>query len=138
MSTVPNWIAKAVIYEPHDYGRSARVINTTGWRSTRMQVIVTCDGPRGPIERRFGLADLTEIRQRDSWTSRARLMEPSDPKVVEAKSGMACRAAVSDLKTVIEETRLDPSVMDAEALVVAIGRIQRAATKAMADLSEVL
>jgi hypothetical protein len=139
MATVPNWIAKAVIYESLDYGRRARVIPTTGWRATKTQVIVTYDGPRGPSERRFRLADLREVRSQNAWHGNlASLADPSEDRVVEARAEMVRSSAVATLKKVIEDTRLDASAMDAEALVLAIGRIQRAATKALAALADVL
>jgi hypothetical protein len=139
MATVPNWIAKAVIYESLDYGRRARVIPTTGWRATKTQVIVTYDGPRGPSERRFRLADLREVHSRTAWDSNlAVLADPSEDRVMQARVEMTRSSAVATLKSVIADTRLDASAMDAEALVVAIGRIQRAATKALADLADLL
>jgi hypothetical protein len=139
MATVPNWIAKAVIYESLDHGRRARVIPTTGWRATKTQVIVTYDGPRGPSERRFRLDNLREVRSQNAWHSNlASLADPSEDRVMQARAEMTRASAVATLKGVIADTRLDASAMDAEALVVAIGRIQRAATKALADLAEVL
>jgi hypothetical protein len=66
------------------------------------------------------------------------LVAPDDGRVTSAKEERVCARAVDDLRSAIDSNRLDASAMDAEALVVAIGRIQRAATKALADLAGVL
>jgi hypothetical protein len=129
MATVPNWIAKGYVYQ--DYPRMAYRI--TEWRATRTQVIVHVDGLRHEL--RFSLDDLRRIG--GGASSNMRILPPDDRRVVDAIHQATTRAVVDDLRAAMDE-RLDASVMDAEALVVAIGRIQRAATKALADLAGLL
>lgn len=132
MPTVPNWIAKGYAYDL----RSAQVYKILSWRATTTQVVVTLDGLPG--EHRFRLDNRTYTNRRMETFRRMVLIAPDDGRVASAKEEQTCARAVDDLRAVIDQTRLDASAMDAEALVVAIGRIQRAATKAMADLAEVL
>lgn len=129
MATVPNWIAKGYAYQ--DYPRKAYRI--TEWRATPTQVVVHVEGLRHEL--RFSLDDHRRIG--GGASSRMRILPPDDRRVVDAIRQATTSAVVSDLRDAMDE-RLDASAMDAEALVVAIGRIQRAATKALADLAEVL
>jgi hypothetical protein len=136
MATVPNWIAKGYAYSPGYGWRSAAVYRITSWRATNTQAVVTLDGLSG--EHRFTLEGLRYAYRHDETHRRMILVAPDDDRVIDAKAGEIRRRAVSNLAAVIAETRLDASVMDAEELVLAIGRIQRAATKALADLAGVL
>ena len=136
MTTVPNWIAKGYAYDNSPRGDSTAYPIKT-WRATNTQVVVTLDGLNG--EFRFYLDDLRYVgRTRNETRWSMTLLPPDDDRVRKALDRRALRTAVNDLRGVIADTRLDPSSMDAEALLTAIGRIQRAATKAMADLAEVL
>jgi hypothetical protein len=120
MATVPNWIAKGYAYNPRYGMRGAQVYKILSWRATRTQVVVELEGLIG--EYRFRLDDLVYAYRQDERRRRMVLVA----------------RAVDDLRSAIDSNRLDASAMDAEALVVAIGRIQRAATKALADLAGVL
>lgn len=139
MATVPNWIAKAVIYESRDYGRTATVTDILSWRATKTQVIVTVQTPAGRSERRFRLDGLAEVGVgRGAWDSRfAKLMDSDDEKVIKARADQRVRATIGTLRRALDE-RLDLSSMDDEALTLAIGRIQRAATKALAEMADLL
>lgn len=137
MATVPNWIAKAVIYESHNYGRRADITETLSWRATKTQVIVTVQTPAGRSERRFRLDGLAEVG-RGAWDSHfAKLMDSDDEKVIKARADQRVRATIGTLRRALDE-RLDLSSMDDEALALAIGRIQRAATKALAEMADLL
>lgn len=135
-ATVPNWIAKGYAYQP-SYGTSPdKVYAVTGWRATQTQVVVTLEGITG--ERRFSLDDLREIRRRESSRPGAmRLVSPADPRVREAQQEATVRAAVSALKTAMS-ARLDSSSMSVEELMTTIDGIRMAATKAMADMGDLL
>jgi hypothetical protein len=126
MATVPNWIAKGYAYQ--DYPQ--KVYRITGWRATPTQVVVHVEGLRHEL--RFSLDDHRRIG--GGASSNMRILPPDDRRVVDAIRQATTRAVVNDLRDAMGE-RLDASAMDAEALVVAIGRIQRAATKALADLA---
>lgn len=136
MATVPSWIAKGYAYIPATADAVAHVIPVTHWRATPTQVVVELAGRVG--EYRFRLGDLQYAYRRDFYRNHMILIAPDDDRVRTAPGTRILRAAVNDLLKVIGSTHLDPSSMDAEALLTAIGRIQRAATKAMADLAEVL
>lgn len=136
LPTVPPWIAKAVIHEEYDgYDRRHTMIETTGWRAAKTQVIVTVAGPRGPVERRFRLSDLTEVGGRRG-DSVATLVSADSDEAASVRRSMAVRHAL-ELARNAKAERLDSS-MDAEALVLAVGRMQRAATKALAVLADLL
>jgi hypothetical protein len=124
--TVPNWIARGYVYQ--DYPRMAYRI--TEWRATPTQAVVHVEGLRHEL--RFSLDDHRRIG--GGASSNMRLLPPDDRRVADAVRLSVSRNAVDDLKAAMGE-RLDASAMDAEELVLAIGRIQRAATKALADLA---
>lgn len=134
MATVPNWIAKGYVFVPGFTQHSDAVYPVNHWRATRTQVVVQVDGLNG--EFRFYLDTLKEAGHSGTW-DRKSLAAPDDSEVVKTLPEMTKRTAVADLKKALTEP-LDASAMDAEALVVAIGRIQRAATKALADLADLL
>ena len=136
MPTVPNWIAKGYAYVPSPLVGDPIAYPITHWRATETQVVVELEGRRG--EYRFRLDDLRYAYRSDSVRRDMVLLSPDDERVREALNRRVLRAAVNDLRDVINTTSLDLSSMDADALLTAIGRIQRAATKAMADLAEVL
>lgn len=137
MATVPNWIAKAVIHESLGYGRWADIIDTISWRPTKTQVVVTVQTARGQAERRFRLSDLREVGGSPWASTRATLMDPDDPKVATALRERQIRRAVDRVK-VARDVRLDASAMSVEELAAAVDRIQRAATKSLAELGELL
>lgn len=134
MTTVPNWIAKGYAYRPCADG-GAFVYPIRSWRATRTQVVVELSDLAG--EYRFRLDDLRYAYTRQLWRDMV-LVPPGDERLRGMPGSRVERAAARDLTKVIDSTPLDPSTMNAEALVIAIGRIQRAATKALADLAEVL
>lgn len=136
MATVPNWIAKGFAYNPRHGMRDAQVYPIKSWRATRTQVVVELEGLAG--EHRFRLGDLVYAYRASESYRRMMLVSPGDGRVASAKEEQTCARAVDDLRSAIDTNRLDASAMDAEALVVAIGRIQRAATKALADLTDLL
>jgi predicted alpha-1,6-mannanase (GH76 family) len=136
MPTVPNWIAKAVIYESRDHGSRADITPVLWWRATATQVVVECKRRGERVERRFRLDDLREVGR--GRYGAAELHSADDERVVRALAQNRKHDAVSTLNGVIDDTRLDASSMDAEQIVLAIDKIQRAATKALADLGEVL
>lgn len=136
MPTVPNWIAKGYVYSPAYGMRDAQLYKVAGWRATTTQVVVVLEGLPG--EFRFRLDDHRYAIRSHEGFRRMVLIAPDDARVGAVKTQSICDRVVADLRAAIDENRIDASAMDAEALVVAIGRIQRAATKAMADLAEVL
>lgn len=131
MPTVPNWIAKGYALDKTDF-RRPRVYRIIRWRATDTQVVVELDGRIG--EFRFRLDNL-------KGTGRFRVMTlvaPDSPETKAAFNDAVRRQAIDDLRTAIEENPLHNLDADMEALIITIGRIQRAATKAMADLADLL
>lgn len=137
MPTVPNWIAKAVVYQSRDRGLRSEVLDILSWRPTRTQVVVTVQTARGHTERRFRLAGLTEIVGGRSSALPASLIPRDDPRVLKARRSQQVRTTIDDLRAALLDEQLDPS-MDVEELLAAADRIQRAATKAVAELGELL
>lgn len=136
MPTVPNWIAKAVIYESRDYGRSAVVIPITGYRATKTQVVVTCAGARGPVERRFRLDKLTELGG-GTWSPHmARLLPADSEKVIAAQRSMVREGAIETARRVAD-ARLNSS-MSAEQAASTISKMRDELTRALAALEPLL
>jgi hypothetical protein len=129
MATVPNWIAKGYVYQ--DYPR--KVYRITEWRATPTQAVVHVEGLRHEL--RFSLDDHRRIG--GGASSDMRLLPPDDRRVVDAVRLSVSRTAIDLLQVAMEE-RLDCSAMTVEELVLAIGRIQRAATNALASLADLL
>jgi hypothetical protein len=131
MTAVPNWIAKGYVYvRPRGLG-PGRVYPITSWRATTTQVIVTAEGMRG--EARFRLDRLREVGQRDNPLT---LVAPTDERVAEVQRAITVNNAVGTLKAAMDE-RIQAD-MGVEELVLTIGRVQRAATKALAGLADLL
>lgn len=130
MPTVPNWIAKAVVIT-RDRGSDRVAYPVKSWRATKTQVIVTIDAPNR-AEARFYLDGLVGV-------GADRGAELVDPEVAKDRlARIRSNQAVSDLETAMVLARLDRVRSDPEALVTEIGKIQRAATKALAALADVL
>jgi hypothetical protein len=127
MATVPNWIAKAVIL----YSNAA--VPITEWRATRTQVVVRTS-PTGP-ERRFSLDRLREVGK--GWGAPV-LAAPDDPRVVAIREQKIVNAALGDVLAEVERHRLQDSGQAPEDAVRKLTAIRDAATKALAELSEVL
>lgn len=132
MPTVPNWIPRAVVYIAAPGTNPGTFVDTSGWRATRTQVIVTLDTPER-TEVRFYLDGLRAVGRRGF-----ELLDPSDPKVERRMVSIKMRHALDDLETTMALARLSHSRGNAEELVTKISAIQRAATKALAALSDLL
>jgi hypothetical protein len=136
MTTVPNWIAKAVIVE-YGYGRQAHVSPTVEWRATKTQVIVRTS-PTGP-ERRFYLNSLTAVGEPNSFPEmRTHLAAPDAPEVIAAQRTQVISRSRNAVITTVEKQRLQDSTDDAEALVAKLTAVQDAVNQALAALAEVL
>jgi len=132
--TVPNWIAKAVVYVPGYTGGGA-IQPTTDWRATKTQVIVTVGGR----DRRFYLDTLTEVGSGNRHSTHATRLLPADaPEVLAAIRDAQVRAARNAVFLAVEKARLQDSKKGAEETLRALDSIIAAATKAMASLTEVL
>ena len=136
MPSVPNWIAKAVIYTP-GYASEGTVMPIRGWRATQTQVIVSVVGPRGPVERRFKLDGLTEIGGSDRYR-RARLIDPDSPEAITARRAQAIQRARAHILTAIDKQRLQDSSDDAEAMIKKMFALRVAVDEAIAQVGEVL
>ena len=133
MATVPNWIAKAIVFVPAPSHLDPGIfVPTASWRAAKTQVIVTLDVPER-TEVRFYLDGLREVGHHGR-----ELLDPSDPKVMHRMVSAKSRRSVNDLQTAVALARLDQSRGNAEELVTKISAIQRAATKALADLADLL
>lgn len=133
MPTVPNWIAKG--YAISGYGRGRRIYRVTAWRATKTQVVVTL-GASGR-ETRFRLTDLCEVGRSYGGL---RLVAPESDEVTEALRLSKIQGARNGLDHAIEEHQacMRAGVSDVESVVASISNVQRAATKAMADLADLL
>lgn len=132
MTSVPNWIPRAVIYETSP---TERVVKIIGWRATKTQVVVTAPTHLGPVERRFKLDGLTEITGKGSW-NRARLLPPDDNWVIKAKRAQAVRAAHAHVRAEIEKQFQDN--VDAETAIEKLFAVRIAVDEAIAIMGEVL
>jgi hypothetical protein len=131
MPTVPNWIAKGYALDRTDF-RRPRAYKVTHWRATTTQVVVELEGRPG--EFRFGLDGL-----RGTGHLRAIiLMAPDEWAVADALADATRRRALTDLRQAIDDNPLNDSDASAEDLLATFGRIRDAATKAMADLADLL
>lgn len=130
MATVPNWIAKGYVLCRSTGPDTAYPV--AHWRATRTQVIVQVEGLNG--EYRFALDDLRQVARRGG--ARMTLLPPHSLTVAEVKADTKKRQVITDLRAGLAD-RLDPSMGVAE-LRVEIIRMQRAATKALADLADML
>lgn len=133
MATVPNWIAKG--YAVSGYGRNRRAYAITSWRATQTQVIVSLDGLNG--ECRFRLDDLTQTPRRlDSM----RLVAPDDESLSELRRLALTRRVRRELDDAIDDhlTFMRTGDYEPERVIASISNVQRAATKAMADLADLL
>jgi hypothetical protein len=137
MTSVPNWIAKAVIFRP-TRSEFAEITATTGWRATRTQVIVTVDGPRGPVERRFRLDSLTEVGYPRYDRTAPQLKAPDALPVVEAlKADVVYNARVTVLMA-LDGLRLQDSGQSAEVVAAKLAKLADAVNKALAEIGTVL
>lgn len=135
MPSVPNWIAKAVIYE-NSYTQA--VTPTSGWRATSTQVVVTVATSRGTSERRFSLNSLIEVDTGLPLWRRAFLLAPDDPRVIWAKHEAVTRRARNHVRAALEEQRLDDSAGDVEATIKKLLAIRIALDEAIAQSGEAL
>jgi hypothetical protein len=125
MPSVPNWIAKGCVYSLLD----SRSWPIRSWRATTTQVVVTAEGLRGEL--RFSLETLHRVGGHTPADRGMRLVAPDAAWIT------GTHAVIGDLRIAMEE-RLDPSAMDAGELLAAVDRIQQAATKAIAQLGDLL
>lgn len=130
MATVPPWIGHAIVIVPN--GTANTAVPVKSWRATKTQVVVELDDAKC-TEMRFYLADLLPVGR-----SRAKLMDANDPAAKHRVARIRAAEAVADLKNEMATVRLDRSRGDHEELAVKVGRIQRAATKALAAIADVL
>lgn len=136
MTSVPNWIPRAVIFDPDRYYSSAPVTPIVEWRATKTQVIVRTS-PTGR-ERRFYLDSLTEVGQPKYFSDlRTRLEAPDAPVVLAAQRDQTIRTAKAHLSSIIEKQRLQDTT-DAEATVKKLFAIRVAVDEAIAMAGEVL
>jgi hypothetical protein len=137
MPTVPNWIAKGYVYTPSYGTREASCLPVEDWRATTTQVVVTVKTQSlGSVEHRFTLDGLRQIGRPDRASL---LLAPDDQRVTKALARTRLLAVLATLDMAIEPADLRPSrIEDAEQAAVVVGRIQRAATKALADLADLL
>lgn len=135
MPAVPNWIGKA--YAVSGYGRNRRAYPVTSWRATKTQAVVALDINGRPVEYRFRLDDLREVgRGYDGM----RLVAPDSDEATEALRLAKIRAARNLLDDAVEKHAafMRQGNYDVESVVASISNVQRAATKAMADLADLL
>lgn len=133
MTTVPNWIANAVIVHPIR-GREASLTYTKRWRATKTQVIVeTVDGR----EKRFWLVGLTEVGEPKGFPlQRVHLAAPDAPEVIASRRASAVSEASWMVLGEVERKRLQDYTDDAEAMVEKLTAIRDAANAALASLVE--
>lgn len=131
MATVPNWIAKGYALDRTDF-RRPRAYKVTRWRATPTQVVVELEGRNG--EYRFRLDDLRGTGRVRAMT----LVAPDGPETKAAFNDTVKQRVIADLRNAIDDNPLNDTDADVEDLVLTIGRIQRAATKAMAKLADLL
>jgi hypothetical protein len=135
MPTVPNWIAKAVIFTPNRRLDGGTVQPIAGWRATKTQVIVTAGGR----ERRFYLDSLTEVGQpKDFVQLRTRLLPPDAPEVAEARRVQVIAAASAAVVAEVDRQRFQDTHTDAGAMMSKLDAVRDVVTKAIASLAEVL
>lgn len=133
MTTVPNWIAKAVILNP----RTGTVEPIVEWRATKTQVIVRTD-KRGP-ERRFRLEDLAQLGESRGFPGIAiRLAAPNDPAVVAARRARAADRARGAVMLFVETQRLQDGRQDAGMVADKLIAIRDEVTLALAELEPFL
>lgn len=136
MAPVPTWIAKALIHTPN---RSAGTLTSTlAWRATRTQVVVTVEGLRGPIERRFYLDTLTEVGQVRRSINSSRLVAPDSPQAVASRRATTASAARDRVLTTVERQRLIDYSDDPETVTAKLLELRTTIDEALASLAEVL
>ena len=132
MATVPNWIGHAVVILPN--GTANTAVPVRSWRPTKTQVVVTLDDAKR-TEMRFYLDGLKLVGP--GW-SRTHLLDANDPATKHRVARIRAAEAVADLEREMALASLSDSRGDHEELAVKVGRIQRAATRALAALADVL
>lgn len=135
MATVPNWIAKG--YAVSGRGDDACAYRITDWRATTTQVVVILDINGRPVEYRFRLDDLTEVGRRYGGM---KLVAPDADVLAEIRRAAKIRSARFLLDDAVEKHNafMRRGNCDVESVVASISNVQRAATKAMADLADLL
>lgn len=130
--SVPDWMDRAVVILPSgSLLRPGEVVRIATWRTTKTQLVVTLDTPKRDVVR-FHLDGLVAVGARP----RPELVDSAVAK--KRIAHIRAKEAVLDLESTMAASRLAPMRSDPEQLAVAIGRIQRAATKALASLADLL
>lgn len=133
---VPNWIAKALIHTPdRSEGTLTPILS---WRPTRTQVVVTVDGLRGPVERRFYLDTLTEVGQSKRSIHSSRLIAPDPPQAIASRRATAATRARNAVLSAVEEQRFQDYTDDAEVVAAKLVALRAAVNEALASLGEEL
>lgn len=134
MPTVPNWIGHAIVIVPSgSYLRPDEAIPVKSWRATNTQVVVTLDDAKR-TEMRFYLDGLRGVGPNRG----AELLDADHSATKRRAARIRAAVAIYALESEMALARLGDSRSDNEALAVKVGRIQRAATKALAALADVL
>lgn len=137
MPTVPNWIAKAVIYTPGYGTTNGSVTPILSWRATNTQVVVEVMRRGVRVERRFRLDKLTEVGQSSSHHL-PRLMPPDASEVLAVQERVVVNQARSMVLNEVATQRLVDSSASADAVLTKLLAVQDAVNKAIASLGPVL
>lgn len=135
MPTVPPWISHAIVVIPSRSRTSPDdACPIKDWRATKTQVVVTLDNPNRS-EMRFYLDGLRAVGAR---YGEPELLDADAPETVRRVARIRSARAIADLETAMALNVIAHNRNDPEALVTEIGRIQRAATEALARLADLL
>jgi hypothetical protein len=129
MTTVPNWIANAVVTNR----RRTVVQPITGWRATKTQVVVSCASRQ---EIRFRLDDLSEFGKDQYDSARLLLVAPDDAELAHAARRRKLNHARGEVLWAIEKTRLRGGTDDLDAVLTDLETIRQAVVTAQASLAD--
>jgi hypothetical protein len=135
MTSVPNWIAEAVVYHK-PYAGIGEVTPIKTWRATGTQIVVTIDGTRGPVERRFSIDTLKRLG--GGSHAREHLRASDDPAVLDAVRLRVINDARWKVLAAVDAQRFQDASDDAAATLAKLEAVLTATNKAIASLTEVL
>lgn len=135
-TTVPPWIAKAVIFTPGYHGDAGKVAPILDWRATDTQVVVDVMYRGERVGRRFRLDTLTQVGH--GGYGAPQLMAPDAPTVLAAQAQTVADEARRLVLGVVQKQRLQDGAQSADAVLTKLIAVQDAVNKAIASLGPVL